>query len=361
MKKRILRFSVIFIFAALLVCALAIGANAASATCPVTGGSHNAGPAADCDSPCVCTECGEELTPKLGHNPGAPATCGSAQTCTTCGEVIKEALGYDHCVGDIEAPTCTQDQFCRVCTRRMAKATGHSPVGTADCGHGVKCSVCSAFTENATGQHTFDWANATVVREATADSPKIVNVKCTTCERTYERSYQATINDSTGTGSIETTPENIGTSMTIDDSLKVADYADTELAKNNDLLQTFKLTLEKAGGLTGTQTVTIALSEDAKDAADEIKVYAMLEDGSYEEMEIVSVKDGKIQFKTDYYANTQFAFVVENVVENERSGLPVGALIAIIAGGVVLVAAVAVVVVVVLRKKKAGAKEPSAE
>lgn len=356
MKKKLLTFSVIFVFAVLLVAAFAVNASAASATCPANnGGAHYAGTAADCENACVCLMCGEELTAALGHNAGSPATCGSAQKCTTCQKEIAPALGNEYCVGDRDAADCTNDMSCKTCLRLMERHTGHSIAADAhvDCGHAIKCQTCHAITQNAEGAHTFDWANAVTVREATETSPKLVDVKCTTCNRTYERVYEGTTTDSEGLGSVDATPDVVGATLKVD-TLKRADYADTKLGKKYDMLQTFKLTMEKGGvAITPTEARVVTMTlNNAAAKAENIKVFAMKDDGSYEEMNVVSTENGKVRFETTYFSGTQFA-----IVDADSKGLSTGALIGIIAGAVGVVAIAAVVVVVVLSKKKKPAAE----
>ena len=80
----------------------------------------------------------------------------------------------------------------------------------------------------------------------------------------------------------------------------------------------------------------------------------MKDDGSYEEMNVVSTENGKVRFETTYFAGTQFAIVDADT----EAGMSTGLLIGIIAGGAaVVVAAVAVVLVVALKKKKPEAAE----
>jgi len=362
MKKKLLMFAVVFVFTVLFVSVFAINASAASATCPVTGGKHFAGDAATCETDCICQACGEVLTPAFGHNPGLPATCGTAQKCTTCRKELNPKLGDEYCVGNREHADCTNDKVCKVCNRLMEAKLGHSIPTDAhvDCGHGIKCQTCQDFIQNAEGEHTFDWANAVTVREATETSPRLVNVKCTTCERVYEREYIGTTADSEGLGSVDA-GEGAGASEIIgatlkEDSLKRADYADTAIAKKYQMLQTFKLTMEKNGVVVNPaspRTVTMTLNNAAAKVKN-LKVFAMKEDGSYEEMNVVATEQGKVKFETTYFAGMQFAIVDADapVVSEHDTGMSTGVLIAIIAGGVVAVAAVAVVLVVVLKKKK---------
>ena len=362
MKKKILKFSVIFVFAALLVCALAMTTNAASGTC-----DHVPGAAATCTTPCVCLRCGEELYPVRGHSSAAPATCGDPETCIMCGTEMKPAKGYEYCVLNASEPTCTVPSYCLVCGHVAAQATGHTVVDTADCGHAVKCLSCCEIMEDRTGEHTFDWTTAVTVRAASADVPGIVNVTCTTCERTFERSYTNAIADTEGSGSVVSTVEMAGATLKVD-TLAVADSASTQLAKDYSMLQTFKLTLQRDGTVvtpSGARVVTMALNNGAKQV-EQIKVFAMKADGTYEEMKVVSVEGGKVQFETSYFSGAQFAIVDAKAAPNNNSnantnngadnGGNIGLIIGIVAGGVVVVAA-AVAVVVVLRKKKANSAE----
>ncbi len=358
MKKKLLMFAVVFVFTVLFVSVFAINASAASPTCPVTGGKHFAGDAATCETDCICQACGEVLTPAFGHNPGLPATCGTAQKCTTCRKELNPKLGDEYCVGNREHADCTNDKVCKVCNRLMEAKLGHSIPADAhvDCGHAIKCQTCQDIIQNAEGEHTFDWANAVTVREATETSRRLVNVKCTTCERVYERVYPGTITDSEGLGSVDVgegagASEIIGATLKVD-SLKRADYADTAIAKKYQMPQTFKLTMEKNGVVvnpTSPRTVTMTLN-DAAAKVKNLKVFAMKEDGSYEEMNVVATEQGKVKFETTYFAGTQFAIVDADAKLD--TGMSTGLLIAIIAGGAAVVAVVAVVLVVVLKKKK---------
>ena len=89
-----------------------------------------------------------------------------------------------------------------------------------------------------------------------------------------------------------------------------------------------------------------------------LKVFAMKEDGSYEEMNVVATEQGKVKFETTYFAGMQFAIVDADapVVSEPDTGMSTGLLIAIIAGGAAVVAVVAVVLVVVLKKKPKAAE-----
>ena len=88
---------------------------------------HIAGAAATCTTAQTCTECGEELAPKLAHTAGAAATCTTAQTCTACGEVLTAALGHMEVTVSGYDPKSNSDQA----------------YGKTD---GKQCSVCGVWT-----------------------------------------------------------------------------------------------------------------------------------------------------------------------------------------------------------------------
>lgn len=356
MKKKFLKLTVVFVFAALLICALALSTSAASDECPSPNsdnGKHLPGIAASCLNPRLCMLCGEILEPQRDHAFNTKPTCGEGAACVMCGEIPEgyEALGDEYCVGNIPAATCLDDKRCKVCERLMEKAQGHKAVGTVDCGHGVKCSVCHEMLEDKKGNHTFDWANAVTVREATDDTPGIAEVKCTVCQSVCEHMFGTVIQDAEGVASIGSTADVMGATLKVD-ALASADFAENELAKKHGgALQAFRLALERDGAVyapNGSRVVTMVLNQNAK-AADDLKVFSVKEDGSYEEMTVVTVEGGKVQFETSLFSGAQF-IMIDGAAE---SGLSTGALIGIVAGGAaVVVAAVAIVLVVVLRKKK---------
>lgn len=360
MKKKFLKMAVIFAFAALLVCALAVSTSAASDKCSSDksqNGEHIRGRAASCLNPCICQLCGEILEPQRDHAFTTKPTCGEGAQCVMCYQIPEgyEALGPEFCVGNISGATCLEDKRCKVCERLMEKAHGHNATGTADCGHSVTCSVCFDTLEDKKGAHTFDWANATTVRELTDTVPGILEVKCTVCQMVREHMFGAVTQDENGLASIETTGDVMGATLKAE-VLKRADFAQTKLAKKySGALQAFRLDMERDGAAyapSGERVVTMALNESSK-AATDLRIFTVKEDGSYEEMSVVSVDGGKVQFKTSYLSGANFVMVDGEA----EAGLPMAALIGIIAGGVVVVAAVVVVLVVVLRKKKAEAAE----
>ena len=363
MKQNFLKLAVAFVLMAVLVCTFAVAVHAEEGTVPPpctesADGKHLPGRNVTCTTDAVCDLCGVVLVKALGHNPGPVATCANPQTCTTCGDVLNPQLeqNEENCLANIEAATCTENRVCKICSRIMNKALGHTEEGTVDCGHAVKCSTCKTITQNATGNHTLDWANATVLKEATEDSPAKIAVKCTTCNRTYERtrlessSEEGDDTNGNGYGSIATTDAPAGTRFEVN-VLKVADYADTDFGKKHTMLQTFNAVLRGAEGAvqpTGKVAVTVRLNKTVSTLSKgDVELYAIKEDGSYEKVNILSMENGEIKFETEYLS--QFAIV-------EKQGLPLGALIGIIAGAVVIVGgAVTVTLVLVLKKKKPSA------
>ena len=360
MKKNLLKLAVVFILMSLIVCAFAVAVHAEEGEIPpcteTADGKHMPGRNVTCTTDAVCDLCGVVLVKALGHNPGPVATCANAQTCTTCGDEIMPRLeqNEENCLANIPAATCTDDRICKICSRVMNKALGHTEEGSLDCGHAVKCSTCKTITQNATGKHTLDWDNATVLRAATEDVPELLSVKCTTCQRTYERTRLESSSEGTadrnGYGTAVAPGDMAGGKFEVE-ILKVDDYKDTALAKKNRMLQTFRATLRDADGkvtLSEPAEMSIKVNKTLSEMKKgDVQLYAIKEDGSYEKVDIISMESGYITFKTTHLS--QFAIVEKG----GASALPIGLIIGIAAGAVVVIAAVVVVLSVVAKKKKA--------
>ncbi len=331
-----------------------------------TGSSHSAGMAPGCERNQICTACGKELQPALGHSYVGEQSCYQGITCRTCGatktEVIEGVtvtygpLGDDYCIANRDEATCTIGVYCSVCGRRMVKPLGHTLGDEATCGKGQSCTVCHTIVENATGEHTLDWANAKEVKAATDVAGPIVEVTCTSCARVFERYLPGSATDANGIVSIEDMDSN---SIITVDTLKVSNFATNAVAVNNKLMQAVKITVTSFGEAVtpdGKVKVSLALNNTVlKLNAEDIKLFN-LDTGA--EITGFTVEGGFITFETDVYGSFAVATSAEVYAENfpaEADGLPLGAIIGIVAGAVVLVAVIVVVVILLTKKKKGGA------
>ena len=350
-----------------------------------TGARHSAGMASTCDTPQNCTTCGKELQPALGHNYQGEQNCYQGITCRVCGkykteivegvEVTYGPLGYDFCVPNKESATCTVGVYCAVCGRRMVKPLGHTLGDEATCGKGQSCTVCNTIVENATGEHTLDWTAIVVVKEATASTPAIVEVSCTSCSRVFERYLPSNTTDENGYGKIENLP--LGSTVTID-VLKLSDYTSHALAATAKMLQAMRIGATTLAGDApeGTFAVSFALNNSAvRFDAKDIKVYNL---ATSEEITEFTVADGFISFEAALgdYVITTTGEAYESIFPatqkpatkpteptepaeptdpaDDEDGAPIGLIIGIVAAAVVVVAAVVGVVIVLSKKKKKG-------
>lgn len=269
------------------------------------GGAHFAGLAANCERAQICLDCGDVINPPKGHKWGEAATCGKAQVCVDCGKANPDAPATGEHVGDREAPTCTLGVYCVVCDKRMKGPAGHKvdPEETIDCGHGKSCTICHTILESATGEHSIDWSGATVVRPATADRTGIIEAECDDCGRMFEAytTYQVT----EGAGMIQIYDTNAtiftGTKLLLTIG-KVKDYKDIALADGYLPLQAATAMLVDVAGdslyFGGETLVKMILNKSAaKMAVEKLKVYQIVGDKATE-LEIVSMADGYITFKS---------------------------------------------------------------
>ena len=338
-----------------------------------TGSAHSAGMAAGCERDQICTSCGKILQPRLGHSyaPDAKQTCYQGINCRTCGEVKKEIvdgvevtygpLGNDYCIPNRDGATCTVGVFCSVCGRRMVKPLGHSLGDEATCGKGQSCTVCHTIVENATGEHTLDWANAKEIKPATDVATAIVEVTCTTCARVFERYLPGTATDSDGLVSIEGVAADKTITAT---TLKVSDFATNSVAANNKLIQAINIAVTSAGEAVtpdGKMKVSFALNNTVlKLKKEDIKLFN-LDTGA--EISGFTVDGGFLSFETELYGNFAVTTSAEVYSANfpaenngtDENGAPIGLIIGIAAGAVVLIAVIVVVIVLLTKKKKGGA------
>lgn len=120
---------------------------------------------ANCETPQVCSKCGETSGAALGHSWEA-ATCTAPETCATCGKIRGLALGHTW----TEA-TCTQAETCSSCGMTKGEPLEHTWTD-ATCMQAETCSACG-MTRGDPLEHV--WV------EANYQEPKICDV-CETVE-----------------------------------------------------------------------------------------------------------------------------------------------------------------------------------
>lgn len=253
-------------------------------------------------------ECGKQLNPPRGHDWGEPATCGSAQTCTVCSEENPDAPATGDHIPDKAAPTCTEHQYCTVCSNVLAYSKGHTlPNGVeVDCGKGKSCTVCFTVLESATGDHNIDWSEATVVRPATPTRTGIIVTTCYDCGREIEGYITCSVTDKKAYVTITADGEEcyFSTSVAADVVLgKVVSFKDVVLAEGYVALQATTVELYDAYGekasIGGTADVTLILNNSAKEmASDKLKLYSVKGTTATEITEF-TVADGFITFEAN--------------------------------------------------------------
>lgn len=75
---------------------------------------------ATCETPRICTECGETEGEPIGHN-YTEATCESPRICVNCGQSEGEALGHNYA-----SATCESPKTCAVCGKTEGVRLEHS-------------------------------------------------------------------------------------------------------------------------------------------------------------------------------------------------------------------------------------------
>lgn len=81
--------------------------------------SHNWKPA-ECETPKICTECGETEGEILGHN-WKSAECETPKTCMRCGKIEGESIGHDWKPAD-----CNTPKMCTNCGKTEGEMLDHS-------------------------------------------------------------------------------------------------------------------------------------------------------------------------------------------------------------------------------------------
>ncbi len=270
-------------------------------------GQHVAGLAPTCTRGQFCMECGLQLNPPRGHAWGDPATCGSAQICTVCEEENPDAPATGEHTPDKEDATCTEHQYCLVCENILHYAKGHTlPTGVdVDCGTGKSCTVCYTVLESATGDHSVDWSEATVIRPATPTRTGIIEATCYDCGRVIEGYITCSVTDKKAYVTITVDGEEcyFSTDVTADVVLgKVASVKDVTFAEGYVALQAIAVDLYdgygEAASLDCKANVSLVLNNSAKEmASDKLKLYAV-NGTTATEITGFTVADGYINFET---------------------------------------------------------------
>lgn len=99
---------------------------------------------ATCESPKVCSDCGETEGEPIGHQWEA-ATCDMPKTCSVCG--ITEGTPFEH---QWEAATCEKAKTCKLCGKIEGKANGHQ-WEKATCEKPMTCKSCGKIEGEANG------------------------------------------------------------------------------------------------------------------------------------------------------------------------------------------------------------------
>ncbi|MBP3436762.1 MAG: hypothetical protein J6K61_02510 [Clostridia bacterium] len=365
MKKK-LYISLFLVVVLLFTSTLIMSVSAAEATadfCPETeDGKHLPGLGATCTNAQLCRKCGFVIEPQRPHA-FDEATCAAPKMCRVCGKREGKRLDCDPATYTREEATCTEPVECGYCHRIIEEALGHEPGAAADCGHAQFCTVCCFPLVNATGKHTFT-GEVTVIKQATAEGYGEYAATCSTCGEDCVMHYTNHVTSSdakvlTAGGTAKLTPGSY-LSMT---ALKVANYKDVSLANKYSMIQVANIDLYDSEDAVyepnGTLTVKMLLNKSAvKFTKEDLKLYHIADDGKATEVDILAIEDGYVVFETDHFS--VFALAVENEagvsVLGGSAGLPLGAIIGIVAGVIVLAGA-AVAVILVMKKKNSKAAE----
>ena len=361
MKKKVL-LPLLLVAVMLLVSVMVFSVHADE--CPA-GGSHEPSPLPPtCTTGRFCTKCFAELEPPAGHA-WDEATCAAPKTCRTCGETEGKKLPHDPKNYDRAEPTCTDPIICTACMREVVPAKGHNPGAAADCGHAQWCTDCSALIANATGEHDFSGAGEVVKAPTAAGGFGECLITCANCDEKILQHFTTFVaSDDAKASTVGGTAQLALQSYLDVKTLKIANYSGVRLNGSDKLLQVADITLYDAEDESyqpnGTLQVKMLLNKSAvKFNKDELKVYHIAEDGKATELTVIAVEDGYVTFETTHFS--VFAVAVEGetgvAVLGGSTGMPIGAIIGIIAGAVVLVGGAAVAVVLILKKKKSAAAQ----
>lgn len=271
-------------------------------------GRHAPGLAPNCTRSQYCMDCGKLIQAAYDHSWGEEANCGYAQICTVCDEPNPKAPATGAHVPSPDMPesTCTEDCYCTVCNLVIEPAKKHpldNRVGVVDCGHGVTCGLCHAVVEDATGQHTVNWSNVTVVRPATKDRTGIVITNCLDCGRELEGYITCTASDA-GLYAIVTVNSQdayfyVGTTVQVALGA-IADYKALAYADGYIPLQVITVSLVDANGAKVAVNAALAMSLVVNNSVAQmnvanLKLYSV-NGGNLTEIAIGGIANGYISF-----------------------------------------------------------------
>lgn len=109
---------------------------------------------ANCESPKICSLCGETEGAALSHN-WTEASCKAPRSCLACGNTEGEALSHNW----IDA-SCTKAKYCTLCGEEDGEVPGHSPAkakysnldfNTASGDYSISCDICGEIIESGSG------------------------------------------------------------------------------------------------------------------------------------------------------------------------------------------------------------------
>lgn len=271
-------------------------------------GMHAPGLAPNCTRSQYCMDCGKLIQAAQGHKWGDPANCGYAQICTVCDIPNPDAPATGEHVPSPDMPesTCTEDCYCTVCNLVIEPAKRHplaDRVGTIDCGHGVTCGLCLAVVEDATGEHTVDWTDVTVVRPATKDRTGIVITHCLDCDRELEGYITCSASDEGLLAIVTVDGEEVyfyvGTTVQVTLG-KIADYKTLAYADGYIPMQVITVSIVDAAGekvaVDGAFAMSLILNKSvAQMDSAKLKLYAVNGE-TLTEIAIGGIADGYISF-----------------------------------------------------------------
>ena len=145
----------------------------------ISAKGHKPGPAATCDNPQTCQDCGAVLAPATGHSykktvtkPTCTKMGYTTYTCSGCGDSYKsdytELLGHNY-EAVITAPTCTEGGFTT-----------------------YTCSRCEdSYVSDETDPLGHDWDKGTKIADASCKSEGVLEHHCKRCEEKYLEAISA--------------------------------------------------------------------------------------------------------------------------------------------------------------------------
>ena len=156
-----------------------------------------------------CSRCDAhyyEAISAKGHNPGPAATCDTPQVCLDCGAVLAPATRHNY-KPTVTAPTCTELGFatytCANCgdsyKSDYVRELGHSykkAVTKATCTEGgyttYTCSRCNdSYVDDYTDPLGHDWLGPELLVSSTCNNDGLLEYKCSRCNDHYHEAVSA--------------------------------------------------------------------------------------------------------------------------------------------------------------------------